>query len=160
MACNVYPKLTDDQLDQLGSQAEAKFYKACRDQLPSSYFVFHSLSLVYQQSSNGKHGIGESDFVICNPNAGILVVEVKGGGIRYDPSESNHWYSIDRYGNEHQIKDPFEQSKNYQFRILDLVKRKARNLTRSHFPLGHSVAFPDVSNRELGELSLTIGREK
>ena len=59
MACNVYPKLTDDQLDQLGSQAEAKFYKACRDQLPSSYFVFHSLSLVYQQSSNGKHGLGK-----------------------------------------------------------------------------------------------------
>ena len=67
------------------------------------------------------------------------------------PSESNHWYSIDRYGNEHQIKDPFEQSKNYQFRILDLV-RKARNLTRSHFPLGHSVAFPDVSNREIGRI--------
>ena len=96
--------------------------------------------------------VGESDFVICNPNAGILVVEVKGGGIRYDPSESNHWYSIDRHGNEHQIKDPFEQSKNYQFRILDLVKRRARNLSRSHFPLGHSVAFPDVSNRELGRI--------
>lgn len=152
MPCKVFPKLNETQLGQLQSSAEAKFYRACRDHLPSSFLVLHSLSLVYQKGRDKGHAVGENDFLICNPNAGILVVEVKGGGIRYDPSMGSQWFSIDRNGLEHEIKDPFEQSKKYQFRIMDLVKEKVRGLRSSHFSIGHSVAFPDISNNDLGKI--------
>ena len=82
--------------------------------------------MVFEQSKSGRKGVGESDFVIFNPRSGILVVEVKGGGVKYNPKDSSHWMSVDRAGNEHVIKNPFEQAKNYQFKILDLVKSQVR----------------------------------
>ena len=152
MACRIFPNLTDDDLQGLSSQAEAKFYKACRLQLPSNFLVLHSLSMVFEQSKSGRKGVGESDFVIFNPRSGILVVEVKGGGVKYNPKDSSHWMSVDRVGNEHVIKNPFEQAKNYQFKILDLVKSQVRGMKSTHFPLGHSVAFPDLKANQLKSL--------
>lgn len=152
MGCKIFPKLSEDQLDAMNSSAEAKFYRACRDQLPSDFLVLHSLALVCESLKNKSHRVGETDFVIFNPKAGILVVEVKGGGIRYEPEKSSDWKSIDRKGKEHLIKDPFEQSKNYQFRILDLIKGRVRSLKNLNFPLGHSVAFPDIKQSALGAI--------
>lgn len=152
MPCKIFPKLTDESLRDIGSPAEAKFYKACRDKLPSNCLVLHSVSLIFEASKNGQHAVGESDFVIFNPDSGILIVEVKGGGIRYNPDQDPNWYSVDRNGAQHKIKDPFEQSKNYQFRILSLIQKTLRSLKNSHFPLGHSVAFPDISSKDLGKI--------
>ena len=152
MACRIFPKLSDESLNSLASKAEAKFYKACRDQLPSDFLVLHSLSMIFEKANNGGHAIGESDFVIFNPSGGVLVVEVKGGGVRYEPERGSSWFSIDRHGTEHKIHDPFEQSKNYQFRVLNLVKKRVRGLKNTHFTLGHSVAFPDVRKSSLGQI--------
>ena len=95
MACRIFPKLSDESLNSLASKAEAKFYKACRDQLPSDFLVLHSLSMIFEKADNGGHAIGESDFVIFNPSGGVLVVEVKGGGVRYEPERGSSWFSID-----------------------------------------------------------------
>ncbi len=152
MTCRIFPKLSDESLDDLSSNAEAKFYRACRDQLPSEFLVLHSLSMIFEKTINDGHAIGESDFIIFNPHGGVLVVEVKGGGIRYDPMRESSWFSIDRSGIEYKIQNPFEQSKNYQFRVLDLIKKRVRGLKNTHFPLGHSVAFPDVRKSALGQI--------
>ena len=152
MPTRIFPKLSEGQLDLMNSSAEAMFYRACRDQLPADFLVLHSLSLIFENLKNHSHHVGETDFVIFNPKGGILVVEVKGGGIKYQPETGADWKSIDRFGNEHVIKNPFEQSKNYQFRILDLVRDKVGGLKKSDFLFGHSVAFPDIRQRELGTI--------
>ena len=61
------------------------------------------------QSPIGKRQAdGEADFVMIHPDHGVLVVEVKGGRIRTSEGE---WYSVDRHGAEHEIKNPFEQAR-------------------------------------------------
>ena len=149
MGCRIFPKFTDGYLDSLPSSAEAQFYRACEATLPSNVLVIHSVSLI---SANAKHGpqVGECDFVIFDPLKGMFVIEVKGGGVSHDPQSGPDWYSIDRFGNKHQIKDPFKQSETYRFKILRQVKEKVRGLKNTQIPVGHSVAFPDISKNSLG----------
>ena len=149
MPCRIYPKLTEEMLSALPSQAETKFYRSCFKQLPSNFLVLHSVSLINPLKSGG-HTLGESDFVIFDPNKGILVVEVKGGGIDHNPSNGPEWYSIDKNSTRHEIKNPFEQVKKNQFSILTLIKNNVRGLKDTYFPISHSVVFPDISTSQLG----------
>lgn len=150
MACRIYPKLTEYQLDQLPSEAEAKFYRSCIKCLPSNFLVLHSVSLIYD-GRKGAHHVGESDFVIFDPNSIMLVVEVKGGGIEHDPKIGPQWQSINRFGKAFEIKDPFAQSENNRFKMLGVIKSKVKSLTNKHIPAGHSVAFPDIAKTDLGK---------
>jgi hypothetical protein len=56
---------------------------------------------------SGRPGDGEADFVAVHPSHGIIVIEVKGGGIEVD---QGRWMSTDRNGVQHAIKNPFEQA--------------------------------------------------
>jgi hypothetical protein len=78
------PDLDETRLNELNSKAEADFYRACRDQLDDQVLVIHSLALV-RLTSVGSHEDAEADFVIIDPRRGLLVVEVTGGGIEFDP---------------------------------------------------------------------------
>ena len=71
------PALAGEQLRALRSRAEARFYEACRDQLPADVVVIHSASWVYRDA-RGRLREGEADFTILVPQAGVLAVEVKG----------------------------------------------------------------------------------
>ena len=89
----------------------------------------------------------EADFLVANPDRGILVVEVKGGRIRYDPA-SDSWYTND----ERLKQSPFEQVQRTRYRLRDTLETAdAREI---EFPLGEAVAFPDV---DLGPGDLAIG---
>ncbi|MCK6439694.1 MAG: NERD domain-containing protein/DEAD/DEAH box helicase [Planctomycetes bacterium] len=85
---------------------------------------------------------GEADFVIIHPEVGMLVLEVKGGEIDYDP-ESRQWFRITERGKQ-RIRDPFEQARRAQHYIRNqIVERefpRERNLPCS---FGHCVVFPD-----------------
>ena len=48
----------------------------------------------------------------------IIVFEVKGGGISYEAS-LNEWYSLDRNGDKHTIKEPVDQAKRNRFALRD-----------------------------------------
>jgi hypothetical protein len=145
----IFPISDEFALSRLSSPAEAKFYRACRDTLAKNLLAFHSLSLL-MPAAGRQTAVGECDFVIFDPRGGILIVEVKGGGVRHDPSESADWYSVDRTGTEHIIKDPFRQSESYRHRVLSFIKAKIATLNKVYFPAGHCVAFPDVSENQLG----------
>ena len=64
---------------------------------------------------------GETDFLVCHPDKGILVIEVKGGRILAD-YRTGTWQSTDRNGRVHKIKDPFRQALNAKFSILEKMK--------------------------------------
>ncbi|WP_083887259.1 nuclease-related domain-containing protein [Cyanobacterium aponinum] len=79
--------------------------------LSDEYIVFHGtwwqhIKYVVQDR--------EADFIIIHPKKGILILEVKGGQIRYD-----HFNKI-WYQNEKRLKiSPFEQAKDIKFKFLD-----------------------------------------
>ncbi|OVE69034.1 hypothetical protein CCS79_08900 [Clostridium diolis] len=140
----IYPELTDAQLDELKSQAEANVYKCFRSSLDEKYIVIHSQSYV-AKCKDGGHKDGEADFVIFSANYGLLIVEVKGGGVMYDPKIG--WSSIDVNNKVNEIKNPIEQAKNQKFAILEQLKSDPMWMKMNRrIPIGHAVLFPDINS--------------
>lgn len=118
------------------SFAERRLYEAFRAQLSDEWTVFHHVPWQVRDLKGGARD-GEADFVIAHPDHGILVLEVKGGNIRYDGTTAQ-WYS-----NEHKIKDPFEQAREGKYSLLRLLQEQP--YWASHWvSMGYAVAFPDV----------------
>lgn len=122
--------------DDIASSAERLLYKAFQEQLSDDFTVFHSVSWQVPDLRSAARD-GEADFVITCPNLGILVMEVKGGAIRYDGT-AKEWYS-----NTHSIKDPFKQACDSRHRLLRLLKEQPY-WNQRRILIGHAVAFPDI----------------
>ena len=124
--------------------AEVKFYEACT-RINGDYHIFHSVGWISKTESGALDG--EADFLVCHPDWGFLVLEIKGGRIRGD-YKSGKWLSIDRNGRQFEIKDPFKQSMKGKFNILSKIKehRDWELLARKRFSLGHAAFFPDVDD--------------
>ena len=140
----IIPELTDGELNLLQSSAEAKVYRAIRDSCPKTYLVLFQIGWIATKENSG-YSDGEIDFVICDPNRGFLVIEVKGGGISSNP-ETGKWFSIDRSGQEHPIKDPIKQALNAKHAIYRKLKKfnKLNEFPFASSSSGHSVFFPDI----------------
>ena len=140
----MYPLLTESQLRDLPSQAEAIVYRCLRDALDNSYLVLHGKPFIAPRK-DGSHIDGEADFIIFSAKHGLLIIEVKGGGVSYDPETG--WRSIDRFGNSHVIKSPVEQAKNQKYTILDQLKSNQMwAKLNKRITFGHAVLFPDLKS--------------
>ncbi|MDX9955363.1 MAG: NERD domain-containing protein [Anaerolineae bacterium] len=132
------------------SAAERRLYTAFEAQLSPEFTIFHSVRWLAHDLQYGPED-READFVIVHPELGILVLEVKGGVIRYN-GVTGEWFS-----NHYAIKDPVAQVRRAKHSLLDLLKGiplwQSRWLT-----LGYAVAFPDVSVERdlLPELPTTL----
>lgn len=140
------PELSDDELQGLESAAEAKVYRALRDQLPDGYAVFFQVGWILQREQEHARD-GEADFVICHPSEGYLCVEVKGGGVGFD-AVSGDWYSIDRSRQKHPIKNPIGQALRAKYSVLTKLNEHpvAAGLRLRNVIRGHAVFFPDIGN--------------
>ncbi|MBN2003261.1 MAG: NERD domain-containing protein/DEAD/DEAH box helicase [Anaerolineae bacterium] len=119
------------------SAAERRLYAAFEAQLPPEFTVFHSVRWLARDPQYGPED-READFILVHPELGILVLEVKGGVIRYD-GVTGEWFS-----NAYTIKDPIAQVRRAKHSLLDLLKGIPPWQTR-WLTLGYAVAFPDVS---------------
>jgi hypothetical protein len=138
---NIIPKLTDTQISEIEPKSEQKVYKALYEQLPDSWLVVHSLEFVKKTSKDNGHGDREADFVIFAPEYGVLVIEVKGGGVECD-GQTGQWYSIDKNQNKHEIKNPLSQAKDAKYEIRNHLELKGgKNIL-----FAHAALFPDISN--------------
>ena len=70
-----------------GSIGEERIYNALST-LPDEYVVFHSVHWNKARPS-GNIVWGESDFAVFHPDRGLLVIEVKSGGIS---CKDGRWY--------------------------------------------------------------------
>lgn len=123
-----------------------------RDRLSTAdnLVAFHSVA--WQSRRGGKQGDGEADFVVLAPDHGILVLEVKGGGIEV---VDGRWYSTGGDGIRCSIKNPFDQAKDSKYALLNFLKAVDPALTR--YPIVHGVVFPDIEVDQL--LGLNAPRE-
>src|SRR6266571_5021247 len=72
--------------------------------LEDSWTVLQSVR--WQAVRGRRQGDGEADFVLLHPRHGLIVLEVKGGGIHV---EHGVWFTTNRLGVTESIKSPFEQ---------------------------------------------------
>ena len=69
---------------------------------------------------------GEADFVLVHPELGALVLEVKGGTLRYDAA-TDRWYQTSRgKDDEHPCADPFDQAANGARAIVEFLEDSPR----------------------------------
>jgi hypothetical protein len=131
------------------SMAERRLYAAFQGQLPDRFSVFHSVSWQLRDIDTGVHD-GETDFAIAHPDYGILLLEVKGGRIRYE-GQTGQWFS-----NANVIKDPFKQGRQAKYSLLEKLK-ELPYWRDQWITVGYAVAFPDVTVQ--GDLRLDAPRE-
>jgi hypothetical protein len=98
---------------------------------------------------------GECDFVILDPENGLLFVEVKGGALDFN-SERMEWARTTPRGEKRLLgRDPFEQVRKSMHEIVDRIGALIQGPKRAlPFTYGFAVAFPDC--RYTGSLPPSI----
>jgi hypothetical protein len=113
------PPLDPATLTNNGERAVATALAA---QLPNSVTVYHGYLLLERfRSHTGREFFreGEIDFVIFDRLRGILVLEVKGGTISYDPDRG---YRREETGEF--IRSPFEQARDNMHALMDRIREQ------------------------------------
>lgn len=136
----LFPKIDPAEIENPG---ERKVAKALVEQLPSRVEIFHS----FHWMGDGRKGNlveGECDFVVLDPENGLLFVEVKGGSLEFD-SEQMEWHRTTPRGEKRLLgKDPFEQVRKSMHEIVDRIIAAMPAPKRPlSFTYGFAVAFPD-----------------
>lgn len=147
----LFPSLTSDEIENPGERAVAR---ALIKQLPNRVEIFHSFNWLGRDRKGTIHE-GECDFVLLDPESGLLFVEVKGGSLLFDGRE---WVREVRGERRSLNKDPFAQANRGMHDIVDLVKRRfPRSGNDLPFTYGFAVSFPDC--RVTGTLPPSIQSE-
>jgi hypothetical protein len=109
--------------------------------LPNSVTVYHSyLFLERLRSRTGRefYREGEIDFIVFDRSCGILVLEVKGGTITYDPDQG---YSREETGEF--VRSPFEQARDNMYALIDRIRERPEFAgDRLPFVRGYAVVLP------------------
>jgi len=107
-----------------GSDGEQLVYDSLRQGLSDSYTVFHSFAWLGNEKQ--RRSEGEADFVILHPALGIMVIEVKAGGISY---QDGQWLQTNRYTGEDKVIDPLGQAAESQHHIINLLRQRLPGIT-------------------------------
>lgn len=152
---HMYPK--DGPTKDTTSTAERKVFDVLQHYLSDDYYVFHGVSWTDKRPDSTIQD-GEIDFVVVHAKRGMLLIEVKGGAIRYD-GEHKQWYSQDRYGLEHAIKDPFSQASKSTHSLKKHIQDRDESKSYSdQYYAQYCVWFPDITYRS-GEFPLPHVRD-
>lgn len=141
-----YPEADTDTIDadeSGGYRAERKVLEAL-EILDDKWHIFHSLEWRYIDNRDGEK-IGETDLVIFHPDLGILVVEVKAGGVRV---EGGRWYYDNAFdGSLDKMKmSPFEQARRNRFALEKILKKTSLGTDiLDSTALTHTAWFPDIT---------------
>lgn len=122
-----------------GSMGEKIVYDAFRS-LPDKYTVFHSFAWTDEENKSFKKQ-GEADFLIYDPDRGLLVIEVKSGEISI---ENEEWFQTGGDGHRRLMhKNPYFQAEESKFYILKQVLE--RRLPRNEkCPINTCLFFPQL----------------
>ena len=120
---------------------EDDMFKALSN-LPDDYYVIHSFKNVFVED-NVLHE-GETDFVIFNPNYGIICVEAKAGQIKY---QGGCW----KYASDRVMKHggPYNQASQNKWDLLTRIQMSPLKDLQYRCKLIHAVWFPSISERDL-----------
>jgi hypothetical protein len=123
--------------------AELAVLEALDKGLDDKWHVFHRVH--WREVNPQGEKIGEADAVIFHPSYGILVIEIKGGGIR---SKDGEWFQTSlRTGTEYKLdRSPFQQARTGRFHFSDMLKRTSLGGTfEPATAFTYTVWLPDIT---------------
>ena len=137
-----------------GSYGEEKIYHALKA-LPNEYVVFHSVHWQRKKKS-GNVSWGESDFTVFNPKRGLIVIEVKSGGVIHN---NTGWAYRNLLTNaELPMKDPLVQAERSKFTFIDILGDKHPSI--NSYWVEAAVWFPSVESlSKSGDLPPAYSKE-
>ena len=154
----IIPELTDAELRELSSSAEAKIYREFANDNSagtSDWLVIHSLGL----ANHDRKPYAEMDFLVITPLR-YIGLEVKGGRVG---CRDGRWWFTDRHGNENsKPESPLDQAKGATFALRQFLKSK---LPIKYFKFGFATMFPDIDasastfGAEWGEIPIYSKRD-
>ena len=141
------------------SPGEAAIYAAMRN-LPDPIVVIHGLATLTLHEGEDEPAEGEVDFAVLDPSRGLLVLEAKGGTVKYD-STTDIWYLVMGPNRKKRIADPALRAAN---RLRDLRKKLSGDsgwpvLGLSATPGGHAVLFSDLDEIEMEDLRPNLPKQ-
>ena len=148
MALMFPERLPDRVRADRSRRAEVRVYDAFV-KAPNDWRIFYSVAWLSRDLSDELRD-GEADFVVVHPRFGLLVLEVKGGGIERE-GRSGEWSSVDHEGKVHAIHDPFAQASRSKHALVAKI-RELPAFSDRWVPAAHAVVFPD-----LGRLTVPAG---
>lgn len=131
--------VTDDPF----RKAEITFFEAAK-RLPDNWIVLYGVAWI-DNTRRDRATEGEADFVIIGPDIGLVFVEIKGGGIT---RKNGEWFSIDRKGDFHPIKNPMEQAISCKHKIIEYLRLQPV-FKNKYIPAVQLVCFPNISEKDL-----------
>ncbi|MEE3181520.1 MAG: nuclease-related domain-containing protein, partial [Planctomycetota bacterium] len=134
------PRMLPSRPDPDTPDSEKKVFKALEQGLPDDWICIHSRRFVLPATTNRSVKEGEIDFIVFHPRRGYACLEVKGGRVERD--ENDAWFSTDRHGDRHSIKDPGSQAQNACRSIADYLGDRIQG-PALHYSWG--VIFPDIT---------------
>jgi|TARA_R110002051_G_scaffold3396_1_gene18378 hypothetical protein len=134
------------EVSDISVKSERDVAKYLVELLPDDCIIYHSypwLNTTRNDKGNTTLKEGETDFVVIIPSHGMLILEVKGGEIKYD-EENRQWNRVLSNGRLKQIQDPFEQANRNTHFLENVIKQIGYNGSSSlPFGYGYAVVFPD-----------------
>jgi DNA helicase II / ATP-dependent DNA helicase PcrA len=138
MAPRVFPPQFCDPRPR--REAERMVYQCLSEQLDDGWTIIHDMAWI-GSNRRAHSSYLQIDFVLCHPDYGVIVLEVKGGGI------SRHgtvWKQTIPGGQQKEMKPgPHIQAQMGSFRL----REKLLDVTGGKWPsftIVHAVCFPDV----------------
>lgn len=143
----IYPEISTDFHNSLG---EFKIFEALK-KMSDEWNIYYSVNW-HKRENNGRVRWGEADFLIFSPKKGILVIEVKSGGIKF---ENGKWIQrrLDTL-EEFTMKNPFIQADRSKFTILENIENCM--LFGDKCFVDKAVWFPSINKEKLRQIQLPM----
>ena len=135
----------------IGSREDEMFIALSN--LPDDYYVFHSFVIL--NNTDGIQYESETDFIVFNPQKGIICIEAKAGKVRY---ESGKWFYAS--GAEISHGGPYKKADSDKWKLQKYFQCKGlRNLWNKCKTL-HAVWFPSISRAYLNSIQMPSDGDK
>lgn len=136
-----------------GRKAELALWRAFETGLGEDWFVYPNLKYIDDGEQCRE---GEADFVLLHREHGMLVVEVKGYGVKRNGQ--GQWMRLDPGGEWRPLKQsPFAQAERTKWQLVEILQHRMKRAFPDidGFPLvhGHACCFPLTS---VGDLNLPL----
>lgn len=125
----------------LFARGERRLHAALRDGLPERVIILPSVA--WSDEGGARGGEGEADLLIIDPEAGVLVIEIKGGSISCKDGRWRQGRSGER---PWKFIDPHRQASR---NLHALRTRLTKHAGAGHVLFGHLVWFPDADTADV-----------
>jgi hypothetical protein len=147
-------EMIPDRLPARASAGETKVFTLLR-QLPDDVIVYYEPVVADRYP----------DFIVIIPSLGLLVIEVKGWYPNHILGANNVDVIINAGGQREVRKHPVRQAREYQFQLMDTVRRHPETAAllqnagthagKFIFPFGHIVVLNNCTRQQLNERGLS-----